>query len=125
MSETNWYRFDMDDGSSRFVELSEDLTVEHVFQAVSANVPVKVLRQVLPIIGQGEGGKPGVGFVPREKTMPWIQMCKKGTEYLNFGKIVAFAVIDQQDNMWQMVREVALGETGIMTPQKQGLIMPS
>jgi hypothetical protein len=125
MSETNWYRFDMDDGSARFVELPKDFTISEVKQAVDNHMSVLVLRQVLPIVGQGEGGRPGVGFIPRDKTMPWINMCLKDEEYINFGKIVGFGVINQQDNMWQMVRETALGETGLITPQKQGLIMPS
>jgi len=125
MSETNWYRLDMDDGSSRFVELPKKFTISEVKQAVDNSMSVPVLRQVLPIVGQGEGGRPGVGFIPRDKTMPWIAMCIKDNEYINFGKIISFGVIDQQDNMWQIVRETALGEAGIITPRKSGLVIPS
>lgn len=125
MSETNWYRLDLDDGSSRFVETSGEFKIKHVAEAILNNWVVKVGRQVLPIVGAGEGGKPGVGFVPRDKVMPWLNMCIKDEEYLNFGKVVGFGVINQRDNMWQMVRESALGETGIITPPKQGLVMPN
>ena len=70
-----------------------------------------------------EQGRTGISFASTEKFSPLVSGCVKDTEHVNLGRVVGFAQVDTTSEMWQSVRESALGEAGIVTPRK-GLVIP-
>jgi len=68
-------------------------------------------------------GRTGISFVTIEKFSPLVSGCKSGTEHVNLSRVIGFAQVDTDSDMWQAVCENALSESGIVTPKK-GIVVP-
>ena len=121
MSEATWYRLEFDGTGERFVEIEMD--VDELMEAISRSAVVRALRQVVAVPMRSEEGSVRVAFAPIDKMSPLVGGCHRDTEHVNLGRIVGFAKVDTTSEMWQAVRESALGEAAIIAPPK-GIVTP-
>ena len=118
---TTWFRVEMDGSGERFAEF--ELSAEAFEAAVKEGAIVRPLRQVIAIPMRTEDGKTSISFAPVEKFSPLVAGCLPETERLNLSRVATFAQVDVDSEMWQYVREGALGEQVIVTPHP-GIVTP-
>lgn len=118
---TTWYRVELEGTGERFIET--DMGFDDFKAGVVGSSVIEVSRQVLALPMRDEQGRTGISFVTLEKFSPLVKGCKPGTEHLNLGRVIGFAEVDTDSEMWQAVRENALSEPGIVTP-KRGIVVP-
>lgn len=121
MSDTTWYRVELEGTGERFIETNMGL--DDFKAGVVERRVIEVLRQVVALPMRDEQGRTGISFVTIEKFSPLVNGCKSGTEHVNLGRVIGFAEVDTDSDMWQAVRENALSESGIVTPKK-GIVVP-
>ncbi len=117
----NWFRIDLKSGGARFIETN--LEFKDFMSLVVERRLIPVRRQVLPIpIQNGQNNQ--LTFAVMDKVNPLMSSCKPDTNYIVSTDIVGFGEVDTDTDLWKVVRESALGEVVIATPD-QGLIIPS
>jgi len=121
MSDTLWYRVELEGTGERFIET--DLGLDDFKASVADGRVISVLRQVIALPMRDDSGRTGISFVTIEKFSPLVGGCKSGTEYVNLAHVIGFAEVDMESDMWQAVCENALSESGIVTPKK-GIVIP-
>lgn len=122
MSDTTWYRVELEGTGERFVET--DMGLDEFKSAVVEGRIIEVPRQVIALPMRDDQGRTGISFVTIEKFSPLVGGCKPGTEHVNLARVIGFAEVDMDSDMWQAVRENALAEPGIVTPKK-GIVVPN
>ncbi len=122
MSDTTWYRLELEGTGERFVETN--MGIDDFKAGVAEGRIIEVLRQVIALPMRDDQGRTGISFVTIEKFSPLVGGCKPGTEHVNLGRAIGFAEVDTDSEMWQAVRENALSESGIVTPKK-GIVVPN
>lgn len=121
MADTTWYRVELEGTGERFIEI--DMGFDDFKAHVADGRIIEVLRQVVALPMRDEQGRTGISFVAIEKFSPLVGGCKPGTEHMNLARVISFAEVDLDSEMWQSVRENALSETTIVTPTK-GIVVP-
>jgi len=122
MSETTtWYRVELEGTGERFVETN--MGIDDFKAGVTSGRVIEVLRQVIALPMRDDQGRTGISFVTIEKFSPLVSGCKSGTEHVNLSRVIGFAQVDTDSDMWQAVCENALSESGIVTPKK-GIVVP-
>lgn len=118
---TYWYRVEMD-GTERFIETERDC--KRFQDAIQKSLTIRILRQIVPVPLSDPGtGKSGMGFVTMDRFSPLSAVCKSDTERLNLGRIISFAEVDTDNDMWHNITANALGESEIVTPPS-GIVVP-
>jgi len=122
MSEiTTWYRVELEGTGERFVETNMD--IEEFKAGVTEGRVIEVLRQVIALPMRDDQGRTGISFVTIDKFSPLVSGCKSGTEHVNLSRVIGFAQVDMDSDMWKAVCENALSDSGIVTPNK-GIVIP-
>ena len=121
MADTTWFRVELDGSGERFAEF--EMSPEEFEAAVEKGAIVRPLRQVIAIPMRTDDGKTSISFAPVEKFSPLVAGCIPETERLSLGRVATFAQVDTSSEMWQYVKEGALGEPGIVTPHR-GIVTP-
>lgn len=121
MSDTIWYRVELEGTGERFIET--EMGLDEFKSAVVDGRIIEAPRQVIALPMRDDQGRTGISFVTIEKFSPLVAGCKPGTEHVNLARVIGFAEVDTDSDMWQAVRENALGESGIVTPKK-GIVIP-
>ncbi len=122
MSDTTvWYRVELEGTGERFIET--DMGLDDFKAGVVEGKVLSVLRQVIALPMRDDSGRTGISFVTIEKFSPLVGGCKSGTEHVNLARVIGFAEVDTDSDLWQAVRENALSESGIVTPKK-GIVVP-
>ncbi len=113
-----WYRVDLTGGGSRFVEINLEPNAFHT--AIERGDLILVHKQVMMI----QVAENQMTFVTLDKLSPLLKTCKADSEFLNTKHIICYGLVDTNTDIWKSVRQGALGESPIVTPN-QGLITPS
>lgn len=121
MADTTWYRVELEGTGERFVEVN--MGIDDFITAVREGRVIGVLRQIVALPMRDDSGRTGISFITIEKFSPLVAGCKSGTEHINLSRVIGFAEVETDGDMWQAVRENALLEKGIVTPPK-GIIVP-
>lgn len=121
MADTTWYRVELEGTGERFIET--DMGFDDFKAGVAEGRIIAVLRQVIALPMRDDQGRSGISFVTIEKFSPLVSGCKPGTEHVNLGRVVGFAEVDTDSDMWQAVLDNALSESEIVTPKK-GIVIP-
>ncbi len=116
----NWFRIDLKSGGARFIETELDFDIFEATVLRQGFIPVQ--RQVVPVpIQNGQNNQ--LTFATMDKVNPLMSSCKSDTNYIVSSDIVGFGEVDTDSDLWKVVRQSALGEAVIATPDK-GVILP-
>jgi len=83
---------------------------EELIDEIAKNSCIKVSRQITM-----QPTEKGLVFIQLSQMHPMFKACEQ--EYLNLGNISCFGVVDENSEEWIKIKQVALGESGIVKPK--------
>ena len=121
MADMTWFWVELSGCGDRLIETALDY--DGFSKAVRGGDVIRPGRQVVALGGRSQDGRISVTFRTLDTTSPLLSGCKTDSGSLNLGHVVSFAEIDKGSEMWAAVKEMALGEPAILTPQR-GIVAP-